>query len=733
MRIAKFSSIRLIVVSALSIVVYIVCGATFLAKLHEQLTEKVRNQIISEVEQSNEFAYWRFNAELQELESISAMLNITDNLKPVDILNEIEKYNQAATSLQSYAFVWPNGVAICDDGVVRDFSKKDFFRYAVKGKRGVTLSQEYSDENKKCNTYAVPIYSGTNVVAVLVGNKPITTAKRAIGDSEFADNSLFFVVDSAGSLITEVDEERQDGLLPLIEYIASTTDTANRNKVAISEKSFGADKKQTAYIARVSLGISDCSTIAIIQKEDADSIIEEQIKPLFLIFLMVLVILIGFSVCLFLTRLRYKKSLMQMVYRDQLTGLMNWNAFLKKYEELHSKSLHSEYTLVLCDIDGFKMINDVYGQREGNRIIKLMADVIKAKLRPEEYFARVSADNFVILLHTKEDEEIIRRITDISDTIHNSSLAYAVMTSFGIYKISGKHIDLISIHDRAKLAKNMIKGNHQKTYIFYDESLRQNVIGEKEIENEMERALGQHQFKLYLQPKYSFGTDEIVGAEALVRWEHPEKGIISPGVFIPIFERNEFVRKLDFYIYESVCEMLSKLDSEKGKYKQVPISVNFSRVHLNYPDFSKDICTIADKYQIKHQLIEIELTESVAINDKSELDTVIDTLRKNEFVLAIDDFGSGYSSLNILKDLNINVIKFDMEFLKNSTRNPKGKIILKNLVRMAKELQLITVAEGVETIEQVKFLKSVDCDIAQGYFYARPMPMDYFVKLVAKQ
>lgn len=253
------------------------------------------------------------------------------------------------------------------------------------------------------------------------------------------------------------------------------------------------------------------------------------------------------------------------------------------------------------------------------------------------------------------------------------------------------------------------------------------MVREKEIENKMQDALKNHEFEVYLQPKVELKGETIAGAEALVRWNDPEYGLISPAEFIPIFEKNGFIVNLDLYMFEQVCGLLQSW-IEKG-YEPVPVSVNLSHVHLKNPDFLKEFRAIFQKYKLPPKLLEIELTETLVFENLDLLVKVIDQFHEIGFDCSLDDFGSGYSSLNILKDVPVDTLKLDRGFFgSNQQKNDRGGYIVESIIELAKKLKMQTVSEGVETKEQVAFLKKANCDMVQGYVFAKPVPIVDFEK-----
>ena len=258
----------------------------------------------------------------------------------------------------------------------------------------------------------------------------------------------------------------------------------------------------------------------------------------------------------------------------------------------------------------------------------------------------------------------------------------------------------------------------------YDIEMKKQQLWERKVENDMDKALVTNQFKLYLQPKYSTKEEQLAGAEALVRWIHPTEGFIPPNKFIPIFENNGFILQLDDYMIEQVAIQQSKWLQEGRKL--FPISVNVSRAHFTREDLAEHICNIVDKYKVPHEFIELELTESAFFDDKYVLIDTVKQLKDYGFVVSMDDFGAGYSSLNSLKELSIDVLKIDADFFRGIDSVDRGMLIVTKVIELAKKLNMKIVAEGIESREQVDFLATQDCDLIQGYYFAKPMSLDEF-------
>lgn len=305
---------------------------------------------------------------------------------------------------------------------------------------------------------------------------------------------------------------------------------------------------------------------------------------------------------------------------------------------------------------------------------------------------------------------------------------YDIVPNLGLYVIEDNNLPMETIFNRATLASNYSKGNYVKFYTFYNDKMSKAIIHEQEIINDMKCAIEKEQFDLYFQPKYSLENNKPYGAEALVRWFHPTKGMVMPGEFIPVLEKNGYISKLDYYVWEKACKYLRKwMDEGRTPYS---ISVNVSRVNMYNPKIVDIIKGLTDKYNVPPALLNLELTESAYVENPVVIKDIITKLQLYGFIILMDDFGSGYSSLNTLKDISVDILKVDMRFLSNTDIPGRGDNILASVIRMAKWINLPVVVEGVETYEQARFLRSIGCDYVQGYYFASPMPVEDYLKLI---
>ena len=423
------------------------------------------------------------------------------------------------------------------------------------------------------------------------------------------------------------------------------------------------------------------------------------------------------------------KALKYRAEYDILTGIYNktnmfqaTSAMLERYPERH-------FAFVRMDIEKFQLINSFFGMSAGDELLKYIADLLirEVKNRSDVTFGRMDADIFCFCVSYENTKELVESFDKMRDILSRYPLDFDIVPIFGIYLIAGKKITPNHMYDRANLAAKHCKGNYIRNYAFYTRKMSQEIEKEQRIVNSMKSALENHEFVVFYQPKYELCGNQIAGAEALVRWIHPERGMISPGEFIPVFERNGFITKLDYYVWEQTCIQLRKWLDE-GK-QPLPISVNLSRISLYNKELVEMICDLVDSYRIPRRLFQVELTESAYNTNPKAVQDMMQHLRDEGFYIRMDDFGSGYSSLNVLKDIVVDVLKMDMKFFDGDDREGRGENIMAAVIRMAKWLNMPVVAEGVERIEQVEFLRSIGCEYVQGYYFAKPMPVEDYEKL----
>lgn len=410
---------------------------------------------------------------------------------------------------------------------------------------------------------------------------------------------------------------------------------------------------------------------------------------------------------------------------DAATGLLSKEAFFDEAAAYLRHSGARDVSIVCFDVDHFKLFNDLHGLDCGDELLRYLGRALALRFSPDgaQPLARLAADTFALCATGIRPERVERILVDISSECPNGIDA---IVRAGVYRIEDPASPVSIMCDRAVIALRTVKGSYFDRVALYDPGMREALVLEREVVAGIESALREDRIELFLQPKCNIRTGKIVGAEALARWRHPERGIVAPGEFIPLIERNGLVRSLDLRVWEKTAAWIRGLIDEG--VQPVPVSVNVSRADIYLVDVAAELHALVERYGIEPSLIEVEITESAYSERPDRIVAAFDALAERGFTVLMDDFGSGYSSLNMLKDINVDVLKIDMRFLDRDDR--RSKDIMESVIRMARWLDLPVIAEGVETREQVNFLLDVGCSYAQGYYYARPMEAAAFEALL---
>lgn len=424
-----------------------------------------------------------------------------------------------------------------------------------------------------------------------------------------------------------------------------------------------------------------------------------------------------------------EKSKVRFLEYDFLTGIYGQQKFYQATRELLDQRAGANFAFIHFDIDRFRIINTLYGSKEGDRLIHFVAGAIRKVMTAygRGTYGRLGGDVFGMCVPYEDGAAIYHILEGIRAEIRKHSVHYYLETCAGIYLVDDPDMEVAAMHDNAEIAAAQCKGQYMVHDVLYTEEIGQKVLREQHIIDEMDAALAEQQFIVYFQPKYQLKKMAPYGAEALVRWKKPSGEIVLPNEFIPIFERNGFITKLDYYVWEKVCQFI---DSELSQGRNpAPISVNVSRVNLYNPDFMDSLIDLIHRYHILPHYLNLELTESVFSEDAELIQRAVNYLHDAGFTILMDDFGSGYSSLNILKDVDLDVLKIDMKFFSKGNTAEKGAKIIEAVIRMAESLDMMVIAEGVEEKHQVDFLNDLGCDYIQGYYFGRPMSQDQYEKL----
>ena len=425
---------------------------------------------------------------------------------------------------------------------------------------------------------------------------------------------------------------------------------------------------------------------------------------------------------------KHREGIEKMLLVDEVTGGDSRAAFYIKMDEAVKNNPPNTYTVALLNVRNFKLINNNFGFLEGDKILKNIYYEIEKHLNKGEFLCRSEIDNFFICMKENDEEIIKRRLKEIEIDINKCeweySSKYSIQFAFGLALVEDTSMDHRTIMNYARFSCS----NYKKTREFKNYS---KIVEELSRENRLnymfENSLKNGEFKVYLQPKMNIKNNRCRGAEALVRWIHPEEGMISPGEFIGLFEENDKIIELDFYVFEEVCKIIkSWIDNDKNV---VPISVNLSRKHLKNTVFIDKFVDIKNKYSVQDGLIEFEILESVALDDEkiNILISILDKIHQNGFLCSLDDFGSGYSLLSVLSELRVDTIKLDRKFFRDF-EDERSKNVIESFINVCERINTKVVAEGIESKEQLDYLRKVNCELVQGFIFSKPIDVESFEK-----
>ena len=663
--------------------------------------------------------------------------DIPNEEKMKNLLDEME--NQ---KFYTMAIVDINGNAENTKGDKFSVKDREFFKNSIKGKKYV--SRPYVDEvNKSIKKIAisVPLLNNDKVVGVLYCTYNINTLMKLINISFYENNSISYVVKNDGTIILHPQgDSLSKNIYKLLEQDNGIQEV-NRLKKELQENKTGATVlnmlEERRYLGYATMDngnsennyIKDWNLIFSIPETVVFSNSKQIINRAVYAVLSIVLIFVAIIFYIIYINKSNEKEILSLAYEDKVTYIGNQNKFYRECSKYLLDKPSLNYIIVYFDINNFKMINDTFGYEFGDNLLITIAKALKEELTEGEVYARLSSDYFAIFCDYKNGRnKIIRKLDNIRSNIEsNLSIVFEISLCVGIYFVEEGEVDIQKAVNKANMARSVAKGKNIN-YAIYNEDVRNKLSEESMILDDIKIALVKNQFEVYYQPKFSLVTGEMIGSEALIRWNHPEHGFISPAVFIPIAEKSKLILKIGRFVFERVCNDLSEW-KKQGK-KIVPVSVNLSRVELYQPDIVKFINKTIQMYNLSSDFIEIEITETVAINELNILKNVLNELRKHGFSISMDDFGTGYSSISCLRDMPIDILKLDKSFLGGIEHDERSRNIAKSIVSLAKSLDLVVIIEGVESKEQAELMKQFGCDLVQGFYFARPMPAKNFLDLL---
>lgn len=529
-----------------------------------------------------------------------------------------------------------------------------------------------------------------------------------------------------GITIQELLDEEADGKIRTRQTIQNLTrGISNDEEGMITLRDSDGYKFQVSYAP-----VLDSYRLYLVTRYNSN-IIESGVQPMIYrsvsTCLTIICIMIGAIMYVWLIARRTSDTAERLAYEDPLTGGKNVNYFNEFAQILLHDNKEMPYVICRFDIANFRYINESYGHVKADQVLKACVKEFEGCFGSRELCVRMNADQFLALM--VNDAGLDGRLEAFRAAVNAAArgvgIKYPIKFKLGVYQVRKHEKDVDVMIDRANAARRMLRGDEKNNRLTYSEEIASNMHKANLIESQMQHALASGEFKVYLQAKWDIEKNTVCGCEALVRWVRSDGKIVRPDEFIPLFEKNGFIEMLDFYMLETVCQMVCNLQKE-GKMVY-PVSVNQSRVLLHNPDYLDNVVDILRKYKIPDGLVELEITETVFEDEKDRIFSVLDKLRACGVKLNMDDFGSGYSSLNMLKDVPFDVIKIDRIFFSASVDNEKSRKVLRKIVEMINDIGMEVVCEGVENQEHVEFLRGIGVRKVQGFYYAKPVPAEEFI------
>lgn len=725
----KWASKSIKIITALMLA-FVVSSVLLIKMVINQQIENTQEALYEVATRGQKTIKDKLKRDFDEIDTIAYILSRNESKGFKTIVDFIKEENKS-NSFKSIAMINKDGIGyeVRDGELYKLSNERVHLEWIQRGLNGETLlshteKDEISGEN--VNYYVTPIKNNDEILGAVLGIVDNSILTDMIVNTTLGFNSTTRIIEgSSGDLITK-DQFDYDKVELEEENFKSINEKMQNTKSNV----FTCKLKQgKMWITYIPMDINDWILLSIVPQQGE---INKYRHIVGIAAICIVIVIIGFCALIYCT-MRTEKSkereIFHLAYYDKLTGCFNKEKFKKEAIKL-AMDKECNYGIVFIDVVNFKFINEIFSYENGNKLLKYMSKVIEEELREGEVYFRNNDDKFGLLIKVEDRASLLRRLEGLENQIisfpikHNRK--YNINLKFGIYLLdySNNNKDFEICLDRAEIALVKAKKTYNNHYEFYDETMHKNTVMKHIVEDNVGEDLESKGFDVYLQPKYDLMTETISGAEALVRWDNEEYGRIPPNEFIPIFEENGFIIQLDRYVLIRVCRMINYW-KEKG-YPVFPVSVNQSRVHFYQENYIADLEYIIETEKIDPKMIIIEITENLVMENLGVIKDTVENLRALGFSVSMDDFGSGYSSLNILKNLFIDELKLDKKFLEDSSDSYRGEKIIAKIIELAKSLSIKTVSEGVENERQVHFLRSVGCDIAQGYFFAKPMPIDEF-------
>ncbi len=699
--------------------------------------EKEIHKTLQDVAEQNVIAVEReIESKQQLLRGISQNLDLSAESRE-DMLKHLQAFVEIY-GFKRMGIIYTDGTVCTTDGYVQDMSYRDYFQKGLQGKPDITdaMEEAISSEKELINVFSMPVFGDDQrtVEGVIFATYRTGSFQDLLNIESFDGSGYSFIVQSDGNLITNSEKSPMQNERNLFTALEEAS-PENHSQVQALQKDMGLGGQGVVkywygkgkYLYYKPLSLASDSKWYIITTVP-EEVLTERLRPVMRTVDGLLAVMVGVAMSSILFYVysghKKKKELMRIAYRDPLTGGDNYACF---QEKMKAGKRVSGF-LVSLDLAGFKIINNTCGVDKGDEVICRVWGILDGALLPTELAAHVNADCFVLFLNGCEKEAVKLRLKQLAEDITGLSAKLKIpklTPVMGVYQ-SENMAEIEKCFGYANEAKHLIKGRRDKNCAFYDELDFRHIQTERMVEEDFDEAAREGRFEIWYQPKYSVAEENVVGAEALVRWRQKDGSLLSPGLFIPVLEKNGMILKLDDHVFRQVCAQVRKWESE-GR-RMLPVSVNISRVSLYYNGIVEHYCQVMEAFGLYLDYFLLEITES-AVADNSEIAGLIEQFKAAGFKLLLDDFGSGYSSLATLNTMKFDTLKLDKSLI-DYIGDENGEKLLHSMILLAQSLGLGTTAEGVERKEQLDFLKSLNCDDVQGFYFSKPLPLERYEEIL---
>ncbi|MEG1774882.1 MAG: EAL domain-containing protein, partial [Clostridia bacterium] len=632
---------RWIVMAVLSVILTLILGYRFIESAFVGLSQEKVAYLRELSAKNSTVVREQVDGYFSTLEALSTVIGSEDTFC-LDFAQRVLAQEAAKGRFLRMGFITPDGIAHTNDGYTIDFGDRWYFHEAMAGRNAVSDSLIDKLGGGAINVFASPVVHKGEIVGVIFATNAQKTFSESLQTDSFDGKGYSYLISSNGvPIVQPIHADRLDDYSDFDNAMRSYGLAPAQLATVRSQMAAGVDGMLTYQRAGVSwqmsyapVGINHWYIFSVVPSQVISLQSDRLIRNLLFLILLMLALAIVIPTRMMRLAQRNSKQLLRIAYTDDVTGCSNWAGFRLEATRLLHEHTEQPYAMVAFDINKFKLINDLFGYQRGNELLAHISGVLARSIGKDEAFCRAAADLFNLLLRYESDEEILRRLSLIETELEGCIENYKLKITAGVCTISERALDISSHCDKANLSRNLAKKQNSVSCHFFKDENRLELLREKEIENVMDAALENGEFLTYLQPKYLTLTGAIVGAEALARWKRPGEQLMPPCVFIPLFEKNGFIRKLDLYMFESVCRLLAQWMREYPNAAPFSVSVNISRVHLSNPNLPADLRRIAESYGVPPNLLEIELTESAIFQNMEDMRALMAQIKEAGFLLS---------------------------------------------------------------------------------------------------